>query len=149
MFTEFVGLQLTREELQEIRRALLQRAILGEEVRKEKGETDESTHLLLERIETLLDESEEEAHMLDHKMEDELWEHAWYSFTDEWAWFRAKQSVEKRLGAAGKSISDSELQKNVEAEYRKHFDTYITEIAMLDQVPSKPRATVAAQRRQS
>ena len=137
MLTEFVGLQLTREELQEIRQALLQRAMLQEEVNKEKGVSEhDEPHPLLERIEGLLGDSEEQMHALDHVIEDGLWEYAWFAYTDEWAWYRARQEVERRLAGKGEKLTDAELQKQVEADYRKHFESYVAEIGMIEE--SKP-----------
>ncbi len=148
MLTEFVGLQLSREELKEIRLALLEHAMVSDEVRKEKGDETEAEHPLLERIEALLAEPEEVMHMLDHRAEDELWEFAWYSFTDEWAWYRAKQEVEKRGFEQKKQLSETELESATEAEYRKNFELYVSEIGMQEPMMVKAVAKTQTQRKQ-
>jgi DNA phosphorothioation-dependent restriction protein DptG len=89
---------------------------------------------LLQKLEMLLGESDERLHELDHAIDDELWEHAWYAFTDEWAWFRAKRDVEKELGDAFAQTSDTSVEKLCEAKYRKHFEEYVAEVDMLDDV---------------
>lgn len=130
MLTEFVSLQLSREELKEIHAALLQKAMVEDETRHERGQEKIEHRGLLDHIEMLLGENEETLHMLDHATEDELWEFAWYSFTDEWSWFRAAQEVEKELGAEKAQTDATEFQKLVELNYQKHFESYVAEIDM-------------------
>jgi len=130
MLTEFVSLQLSREELQEIHQALVQKAVVEDEVRHERGQEKVDHRDLLERLEMLLGENEEALHAIDHAVEDELWEHAWYAFTDEWAWFRASQEVEKELGAKSAQTDAAAVQKLVEMKYQKQFEAYVAEIDM-------------------
>ncbi|MFZ2803903.1 MAG: hypothetical protein WA001_01645 [Patescibacteria group bacterium] len=137
MLTEFVSVQLGREELKEIHAALIQRAIVEDQLRREKGQEALADRPLLQKLEALLGEDEERLHMLDHELEDELWEYAWYAFTDEWAWFRAKRELEKELGADATKMESAALEKLVEIRYTKNFERYVAELEMMDEVKSK------------
>ncbi len=131
MFTEFATIQFSREELKELQQALLQRAMLEDELRREHGLEKADKHPLLEKIEALLGESQEKMQVADQASEDEMWEFAWYAFTDEWAWFRAGQETEASKPNAG--LSASERKTAVEKLYHDDFDRYVAEIDMLDQ----------------
>ncbi len=139
MLTEFVSLQLSREELKEIHVSLLQSAIIEEEIRRERGQERTERRPLLERIEALLGESEKALHYLDHETEDNLWEYAWYAFTDEWAWYRAAQDTEKEADTP-KSQDDTAFQKRIEQRYQKNFDAYVSEIDMHEAVKKAKKA---------
>ena len=129
MLTEFASLQLSREELKEIHAALVARAMVEDELRRERGLEKIDRRDLLEKFEMLLGDDDAALHALDHAIDDELWEHAWYVFTDEWAWFRAQQEVEKEL--AGKTKPEAkEFQLLVEQRYKKKFDEYVGEVDM-------------------
>lgn len=141
MLTEFVGLQLSRNELQEIYAALLKQAVIEDEVRRERGLEEVEKRPLLERLEMLLGMDEMTSHALDHVAEDELWEYAWYTFTDEWAWYRAQQDLQSQLDA--KSLSEEDMRKQIESMYRKHFDKYVAEVTMKDE--DKPRKSKTPQ----
>lgn len=131
MLTEFVGLQLTREELLEIQRALLAQAFVQDTVLREKGEEQPAPeHELLQKIENLLGESEESLHALDHQVEDQMWEYAWFAFTDEWAWYRATQAVMAEQGKGFAVLSEPERERLIELAYKKNFDTYVAEVDM-------------------
>ncbi len=136
MFTEFATVQLTREELKEIHAALVQRAILEDEVRAERGQEHVERRPLLDAFESLLGEREETLHALDHELEDELWEYAWYAFTDEWAHARAAQEVRKESGE-GADQDPAEFEKRVELKYQKKFEEYVSELAMDDGAKKK------------
>lgn len=133
MLTEFVSLQLSREELQEIHAALVQRAILEEELRREQGQEPVDRHPLLEKFEALLGESDERLHRLDHQLEDDLWEYAWFVFTDEWARNRAKHDVLKELGVAAEALPSADIDRRVDAKYQQQFETYVSELSLKDQ----------------
>ncbi|MCC7357136.1 hypothetical protein IT408_01380 [Candidatus Uhrbacteria bacterium] len=137
MLTEFVGLQLTREELLEIQKALLAQAFLLDTVRREKGEIEPDEHELLQKIEALLGETDESLHALDHCVEDEMWEYAWYAFTDEWAWHRSLQTVKLNKGSQFDSLTEIEKEELIEREYKEHFDQYVTEIDMRESLGKK------------
>jgi hypothetical protein len=137
MLMEFASVQLTREELKEIHAALIQKAIVEDQLRRERGQEPVSERSLLQKLETLLGEEEERLHALDHLLEDELWEYAWYAFTDEWAWFRAARELEKELGANAQKMDKAAFEKLVEMRYTKNFDTYVAELAMIDEGKAK------------
>ncbi len=137
MFIEFATIQLTREELKEIHAALVQRAILDDEVRCERGLERIDRRPLLEQFEMLLGEREEKLHALDHALEDELWEYAWYAFTDEWAHARAAQDVRRESGDESVPEDAAEFEKRVELNYQKKFEEYVSELEMDDGAKKK------------
>lgn len=139
--TEFITLGLTPPQLLEIQRALLARFIVEDSLRREQGLEPIEYPPLLEHIEKLLRMDSEVAHQAFHKEEDELWEYSWYSFTDEWAWFRAKQDMAKELGAKAIRMTDKMLETRIEELYEEHFDRYTTELDMQDLEESDKRAT--------
>lgn len=128
MDMEFFSLQLNREEATELHAALIQRAILEDEVRAEKGLEPVGTRPLLEKLDMLLGLSDGQAEKLGQAMENDLWEHAWYTFTDEWAWFRATQEVEQEC--ARKKVDDASFRRRVELRYTKDFEKFVKEIEM-------------------
>lgn len=130
MLTEFVGLQLSREELLEIQRALLAQAFVGDTLRKEKDLPENHDHALLQKIEGLLGDSDETLHALDHEVEEEMWEYAWFAFTDEWAWYRATQVVMADQGKAYEALSEPERDRLIELVYKKQFDAFVAEVDM-------------------
>lgn len=140
MLTEFATIQFSREELVEIHRALLQRVMLEDELRKERGLEKADRHPLLEKIEMLLGEREPELQEIDLHVEDELWEFAWYVYTDEWAWYRAGQEAAK--GENGKPLTDAAgLKTLTEKFYRDNFDRYAAEIDMHELKKNKSLAS--------
>jgi hypothetical protein len=128
MKTEFFGLQVSRNELQEIYRGLLSRHLMELAMRQEQGLEPIPYPVILERMEQVLAISEEEAHVLWHRLEGELWEFSWYSYTDEWAWFRARQDVFKQLGPQSKRIKHDALEDLIEKKYENNFEAYVAEI---------------------
>lgn len=133
MMIEFAGLQLSREELKEIHQALLQRAMVESERRRERGLEKAESFPLLERIETLLGEKAPEIDKAETGLENELWEFAWYAFTDEWAWYRAAQEVEEELKNKRQELPDAEAKKMIESRYKKNFKKYVAEVDMREQ----------------
>lgn len=125
---EFGTLQFARDELKEMRLALLQRAMVEDELRREKGQEKADKHPLLEKIERLLGESEEQLKAIDQAAEDDLWEFSWYAFTDEWAWFRAAQEVDADPSAV--KLAETEKKIRVEKTYKDNFDRYVAEVDM-------------------
>jgi len=142
MLTEFATIQFTREELKELQQALLQRAMVEDELRRERGQEKADRHALLEKIEALLGESQEKLRIFDQAAEDELWEFAWYAFTDEWAWYRAAQEVdgEERTAALDEAVRKSK----VEQRYREKFDKYVAEVDMLEVKVKDQKSKVCA-----
>ena len=68
-----------------------------------------------------------------HETEDDLWNYAWYVYTDEWAWHRAKDETIKELGKKSTSLKSDALDRLVEERYEKNFETYIREIDMKEE----------------
>jgi len=133
MMIEFAALQLSREELKEIHQALLQRAMVESEMRRERGLEKPEQFPLLERFETLLGEKALEIDKTESGLETELWEFAWYAFTDEWAWYRAAQEVEKELKDSHQDLPEVEAKKLIESRYKKNFKKYVAEVDMREQ----------------
>lgn len=144
MSSVFAFLSASREELIELHRALLRQHIIENALRKEQGlELIEPTDLL-EKLEHLLHIGADDAHALMHRMEDELWEYSWYTYTDEWAWYRAKQDVLKDLRGAARAKTSDEMDKLVEAQYEKQFEKYVAEVDMQEELPTKAPQTKRA-----
>lgn len=136
---EFAYLQLRKSDLLDIHRALLARWLMEDKLRQTQGLESIGPPLLLDRIETLLRMNEEEAHTLFHQVEDELWEHSWHSFTEEWAWHRAEQEIQKELGRERKYMDKDQLEALVEKRYEERFDLYVEEISMDEE--KKPKSS--------
>lgn len=130
MNTEFFSLAFSRPELREVYEALLLRTALEDSLRREKGLEAVQPNPLLAKLEGLLAIKESSLEKFGEAIDENLWEHAWYTFTDEWAWFRAHQEVEKELD--GKTTSDKIFHQRVEQKYTEHFDRYVQEIDMKD-----------------
>ncbi|MBP9864426.1 hypothetical protein KBC54_03190 [Patescibacteria group bacterium] len=132
MFTEFASLQLSREELEEVYEALLQRSIVEQALRNERGQEPVDASALLRQLEHLLHMPGDRLETVEHQIEDDLWEHAWYAYTEEWAWYRAQQDAEAQKDQKNSSGSGETIEKMMEMNYRKNFERYIAEIDMLD-----------------
>ncbi len=119
-----------REELTEMHRAMLARFIIEETLRQEHGleGVDYPEHLT--KLEQILGIDAEVAHDMYHEMEEELWEHSWHAYTEEWAWHRASQDADKILSK--KSIENKSREELMEELYDKNFDHYTVEIDMRD-----------------
>ncbi|HEU0051084.1 MAG TPA: hypothetical protein VFQ60_03455 [Patescibacteria group bacterium] len=137
MDKEFYILQLNKNQLTELHRALISRLILEIKLREAQGLEAVSFPMLLEKIERLLGLPAKEAHQLLHQGEDELWEYSWYAFTDEWAWHRAKQDVLKKLGQDASRTHAHALKKLIERQYEEKFDAYVAEITVDEDEKSK------------
>lgn len=141
MNTEFFSLTFTRQELRDVYEAMVLRAMIEDELRREKGLEPVASRPLLERAEKMLALSDTQVERTAEMVDSGLWEHAWYVFTDEWAWFRARQDVEKEL--RGRSLSEEALRERMEQKYTQEFERYVKEIDMKE-VASKgksPRKT--------
>lgn len=139
MQSEFAFFQCTREELVELHRSLLNRFLMDNVLRREQGLEPVDESLMLRRLEDLLRISPDEAHTLLHQTEDELWAYSWYSYTEEWAWFRAKQDVLKELGANAKRTKREALARLIEEKYQRFFKTYVAEVDMHRQSEKKKK----------
>lgn len=144
MNAEYFSFTMNRRELAEIHQALLARFIMEETLRGEHGleEIDYPDHLM--KIEQMLGMDPDAAHELYHDMEDELWEYAWNTYTDEWAWHRAGQDADKLISKKGFQNGKSR-EEITEALYEKNFERYTSEIDMreiakrLGQKPKRKR----------
>ena len=139
MDTEFYGLSLRREELLEMQTALLQRYMMEDELRREKGLEPLMERPLIHRVDELLRLSENQLDRLQQALDDELWEFSWYAFTEEWAWFRARQDVRKELGPRAAKLSDDEMHRRIEQRFNKYFEKFVQELEMKDVSVAKAR----------
>lgn len=139
--SEYFNLNLNTHQLTEVYRALLARFVVEDTLRREQGLESIEYPKLLEHLEQLLHITPEQAHLIFHKEEDELWEYSWYSFTDEWAWFRARQDALKELGAKAERTPTKSLEAKIEALYEERFDQYATEVDMQETNANDKRAT--------
>ena len=68
-------------------------------------------------MESLLGKSEPQLERLYEEADEEMWEYAWYAYTDEWAWWRAKQGGGQ--GARREPGASKEDEAKVEAIKQK------------------------------
>jgi hypothetical protein len=130
MLTEFVSLMLSRQELLELQEALTMRALVEDELRREEGLESVDRRSLLVKIDQLVAATEGQVKQLEERMDDELWHHAWYSYTDEWAWYRARKDVLRELGALAASTTTATIDDLVHRRYHDKFEDYVQEIDM-------------------
>lgn len=133
MNQEFVSLTLPKRDLEEFHRGMLMRFVAETLVRREQGLEESEYPETLSKLEEILGISEERAHAMLHELEDELWSYAWYVYTDEWAWHRAKRETLKELGSKAMSLKREALDRLVEERYEKNFENYIKEIDMKEE----------------
>jgi hypothetical protein len=136
---EYFSLHISSAELPELYRALLARFLVEDTVRRERGLEPIDPPPALERIERLLGLSEEAIHKLFHEEEASLWEYAWDTFTDEWAYMRAKIEVQKELGSKSRHTSSKIMEDLIEKRYVEHFDQYIRELDIQKTAEKKKR----------
>jgi len=133
MNIEFLSLPFSREELLELHRAALMRYLMEEGFRKEQGLEPVDPPPVLAKMEAVLGIGPEKADGIERQIDDELWQHSWYAFTDEWAWFRARQDVLKKLDAAARSaMPREEIETLIERRYEEQFDKYVAEVDMAE-----------------
>ncbi|HVM90893.1 MAG TPA: hypothetical protein VMU11_03285 [Verrucomicrobiae bacterium] len=130
MNVDYASITLPKKELAEIHRGLLMRHLVENEIRREEGLEEIEYPKVLEAIENALGLTDESAHQLEHQVDDELWNFAWYAFTDEWAWFRARAEVMRELGTKRADLSAEAIDRKVEDRYRKDFERFVTEVDM-------------------
>lgn len=146
MTDAFYSLGLNREQLTELHRSLLSSYIIEETFRRERGEESKEPPALLDHLERLLELGEEEAHALFHEQEDRLWEYSWYAYTDEWAWYRARQDTEREIGDQLLLTNPEALEQLIEKTYDDQFDRYSKEIDMTSTVHSPAPKNSASRR---
>ena len=132
----FYSVGLTHEQLTEVYHALLSRYVIDETFRRERDEESIDPPALMSHLERLLGVNPETAHSQFHEEEDRLWEYAWYAYTDEWAWYRARQDVEQTLGHRLNATSTEAVEQLIEKAYEEHFDRYTKEIDMAQPLAS-------------
>ena len=136
MNVDYASITLPKKELAELHRGLLMRHLVENEIRREEGLEEIEYPKVLEAIENALGLTEERAHQLEHQVDDELWNFAWYAFTDEWAWFRARADILRELGRKRSSVAPEALERKIEDRYRKDFERYVGEVDMKSSAPS-------------
>ncbi|MDO8617827.1 MAG: hypothetical protein Q7N87_03015 [Candidatus Uhrbacteria bacterium] len=134
MTHSFVSFSLPRQELPELYRSLATSFMIEQILRNEQGLEPVDPPLFLQNVERLLRVAGESPSSLMEQAEEELWAHAWYIYTDEWAWFRAKEDVMRELGERLSRTKHDVLDRLVEKTYRKKFDQYVAEIDMQPKV---------------
>jgi hypothetical protein len=137
MNIDYASITLPKKELAEIHRGLLMRHLVENEIRREEGLEEIEYPKVLEAIENALGLNEEQAHALEHQVDDELWNFAWYAFTDEWAWFRARAEVLREQGKRSE-LSTEGLERKIEDRYRKEFERFVSEVDMKSKTATKP-----------
>ncbi len=130
MNVDYASITLPKKDLTELYRGLLLRHFVENEIRREEGLEEADEPKVLAALESALALNDREAHELYHQAEDELWDYAWYAYTDEWAWFRARQEILKELGSKRTGLTQEALDRKTEDRYRERFDTYVEEIDM-------------------
>ncbi len=126
----FAFLSATRGELLDLYRALMAQSVVTNAIREEQHQEAVGPSPLLQKIELLLELSPERAHEEFHRAEDDLWEYSWYTYTDEWAWNRARQDVLRTQRKEHLTLTDAEREQLIETQYKKEFDRYSGEIDM-------------------
>ncbi len=125
-----VTLSLPLDDASELYRALMMRYFVESTLRREQGLEPISLPALAERLEHALRITETSSEKETSQIEDQLWQHAWLAFTDEWAWHRAKEEVLKELGASAKQFTQEQLEQFTEKRYEKKFETYQKEVEL-------------------
>lgn len=126
-----VTLTLPLDDARELYRALILRYFVEDTLRRERGLEPISLPVLAERIEKTLGLSQDQIQVETKRVEDELWQHAWLSFTDEWAWHRAKQDIQKELSSTDQArFTAEELEKLAEHRYEAKLEQYLKEVEL-------------------
>ncbi len=140
-------LQLKKSDLLDIHQALLARWLIENRLRDAQGLESVGPPLLLDRLEAILSIKEDESHSLFHRVEDELWEYSWHSYTEEWAWHRAEQDVRKQLKRQLSTIDKQQLETIIEKRFETAFDTYVSEVAMEEDVKPQGKRVMKSKKK--
>ena len=142
MNTEFYSLQLSKFEALECLRAFLLQAIVDEEVRLQKGLELPEVNPIINRLMSMLNQSEEDVERETERAADELWEYSWYAFTSEWAWYRAQQETLRSIKKNNQKVNLEGLgyKQSAEKNFKLFFEKYVAELNMkpLQSVSKKP-----------
>lgn len=126
-----VTLTLSLDDARELHRAMMTRLFVQETLRREQGLEAVDAPPYMECLEQALGLKGDQAARQGQQVEEELWQHAWLAFTDEWAWHRAKQDLSKELGKrAVKRFTSEQLEEATEARYKARFEQYVREIQL-------------------
>lgn len=129
MQTELIALNLTRQEAVECMRACLMLSLVEDEMRVQQGYEPMDFPVLAQRLAGLLGVRDVGLEGMANGLSEDLWSYAWYTYTNEWAWFKAEHQARLDLGLkAGEK--NPELRKKAEKLYKKNFETYVAEIDM-------------------
>ena len=124
-------------------------SVVTNAIREEQHQEAVEPSPLLQKIELLLQLSPDRAHEEFHRAEDDLWAYAWYTYTDEWAWGRARQDVMRTQHKDQAPLTDAELEQRIDTQYKKEFDRYSGEIDMrVLEAPTKQSIPRTATKRQ-
>jgi hypothetical protein len=131
MQIEHFALQLDKQEAFECLQALLTQTLIEEEIRSQKGLEMPELSPIITRLMAILGCDDSILENITEKSGDELWEYAWYAFTNEWAWHRAKQDALKEQKSSKKNLpSRQDYQKITERLYNTRFEKYVAELNM-------------------
>lgn len=140
MQTEYLGASFTKQEVLELLRACMLQTLLEDEIRAQQGLEPVDPSPLVERLVRLLGVAEEATEEMADRLSDDLWAYSWYVFTNEWAWFRARQEAQKQLGDKAVDMEESaEFRRLAERLYKRNFETYTKEIDMQSPPNGKKR----------
>ncbi len=123
-----VALQLPHDDAMQLYRAALAQ-FLREQARRDRLGLERLVYLpSLMAFEKTLQLTAEQVHVITHEIEHELWEHAWGEFSEEWAWHRAEQDVQKTLDTNAATLTKDELETLITNRVEQQFERYISEI---------------------
>ena len=106
------------------------RAMVEDDLREEDGLEPVARRPLLERIDALLRSNEQQVEVMEQSLDQELWQHAWYAFTEEWAWFRAYRDIMSELGEKVIATPVPVVDELIHQRYHEKFNDYVEEVAM-------------------
>lgn len=106
------------------------RSLVEDDLRREEGLEPVDRRVLLAKLDQLLHASETETGRLEERLDEELWRHAWYAYTDEWAWYRARKDVLRELGPLAAQTADATVEELTHRRYHDKFEDYVQEIDM-------------------
>lgn len=132
MNTEFYSLQFSRLEALECLRAFLTQTLVDDEVRAQKGLEAGEINPMISRLVQVLQKSDEELERETDNAASDLWEYSWYTFTGEWAWYRAQQEALRQLKKKMRNVdlSDNEYREHAEKNFKQYFEKYVAELNM-------------------
>jgi hypothetical protein len=130
MLTEFASLLFSRQELKEVYESLVMRALVEDDLRQEEGLEAVDRRPLIDKIGQLLAMSGERLEVLEDRLDQELWHHDWYAYTDEWAWYRARKEVLGELSSYVTGMKSQAIDDLVHRRYHEKFEEYVREVDM-------------------